>query len=42
VLNTPFTDLWSVDPPTDPALVAVLQPVFDAAISFTPYAELLP
>ena len=42
MLTTPFTDLWSVDPPTDPALVAVLEPVRNAAMALTPYAELLP
>jgi hypothetical protein len=41
-LTTPFTDLWSQDPPTDPALVAVLRPVYDATLSFTPWKELLP
>lgn len=35
-------DLWSVDPPTDPTLTAVLQPVLDTARSFTPFKPLLP
>ncbi|WP_133147254.1 hypothetical protein [Mycolicibacterium novocastrense] len=42
MLTTPITDLWSQDPPTDPALVAILQPVYDAVLAFTPYQELLP
>src|SRR6476646_4847303 len=42
MLTTPFTDLWSQDPPTDPALAGVLQSVYDAALAFTPYQELLP
>jgi len=41
-LTTLVTDLWSVDAPTDPALVNVLQPVINAAIGFTPWKELLP
>jgi hypothetical protein len=41
-LTVPFSDLWSQDYPTDPALLAVLQPVWDRAISFTPFEELLP
>lgn len=41
-LTTPITDLRSVDPPTDPVLLALLQPVFDAAAAFTPHKELLP
>ncbi|OBH10952.1 hypothetical protein [Mycobacterium sp. E1747] len=35
-------DLWSVDPPTDPALTAVLEPVRDTAMKFTPFKPLLP
>ena len=35
-------DLWSVDPPIDPALTAVLEPVRDAAMKFTPFKPLLP
>lgn len=41
-LTTLLTDLWAVDPPTDPALVAVLQPVIDRALGFTPWEQLLP
>ena len=41
-LTTPFTDLWSVDPPQDPALEAILQPIADAALHMTPFKELLP
>lgn len=38
--STPFTDLWATDYPTDSALLAVLQPVHDAVIAFTPDQEL--
>jgi hypothetical protein len=41
-LTTPFTDLWSQDQPTDPALVGVLRPVYDAALAFAPDEELRP
>jgi hypothetical protein len=44
MLTTPFSDLWSQDPPTDPALVAVLQPVLPVAqirYSFSPLAAML-
>lgn len=41
-LTSLLNDLWSVDTPTDPALTAVLQPVRDAARSFTPLEPLLP
>jgi hypothetical protein len=41
-LTSLVNDLWSVDPPTDPTLIAVLQPVRDAAMSFTPFKPLLP
>jgi hypothetical protein len=41
-LTSLVNDLWSVDPPEDPALTAVLQPVRDAAMRFTPFAPLLP
>src|SRR6201993_899354 len=41
-LTSLVTDLWSVDAPTDPALTTVLQPVMDAARSFTPFKPLLP
>jgi len=41
-LTSLVNDLWSVDTPTDPALTAVLQPVMDAARSFTPFKPLLP
>ena len=41
-LTSLVNDLWSADPPTDPALIAVLQPVRDAAMSFTPFKPLLP
>jgi hypothetical protein len=41
-LTTPFIDLWTADPPRDPALLAVLQPIHDAAMAFTPVRELLP
>jgi hypothetical protein len=34
-------DLWSVDAPSDPALKAVLQPVMDSAMQFTPFKPLL-
>lgn len=40
--STPFTDLWSADYPTDPALLAVLRPVHDAVSAFTPDQELPP
>jgi hypothetical protein len=40
--STPFTDLWSADYPTDPALLAVLRPVHDAVTAFTPDQELPP
>jgi hypothetical protein len=40
--STPFTDLWSADYPTDPALLAVLRPVHDAVSAFTPGQELPP
>lgn len=42
ILTTPFSDLWAVDAPKDAALVAVLQPVHDAALAFTTSKELLP
>jgi hypothetical protein len=41
-LTSLVNDLWTVDPPQDPALTAVLQPVRDAAMSFTPSKPLLP
>jgi hypothetical protein len=41
-LTSLVTDLWSVDAPKDPALIAVLQPVLDSARSFTPFKPLLP
>lgn len=41
-LTSLVNDLWSADPPTDSALIAVLQPVRDAAMSFTPFKPLLP
>lgn len=41
-LTSMVNDLWAVDPPIDPALIAVLQPVRDTAISFTPFTPLLP
>jgi hypothetical protein len=41
-LTSLVNDLWSVDAPTDPALTTVLQPVMDAARSFTPFKPLLP
>jgi len=41
-LTSLVNDLWSVDPPADPALTAVLQPVRDAAMRFTPFEPLLP
>jgi hypothetical protein len=41
-LTSLVNDLWSVDPPADPALTAVLQPVRDAAMSLTPFKPLLP
>ncbi|CAM3417247.1 hypothetical protein MYCO108962_19335 [Mycobacterium colombiense] len=41
-VSTPFTDLWAADYPTDSALLAVLQPVHDAVIAFTPDKELPP
>lgn len=41
-LTSMVNDLWAVDPPIDPALIAVLQPVRDTAMSFTPFAPLLP
>lgn len=40
-LTTPFIDLWAADPPRDPALLAVLRPIYDAAVAFTPMTELL-
>ena len=40
--STPFTDLWSADYPTDPALVAVLQPVHDVVSALTADQELPP
>ncbi|MFV8320308.1 hypothetical protein [Mycobacterium sp. 23] len=42
MLTTLFNDLWSVDPPRDPGLAAVLEPVRKAALAFTPWKELLP
>lgn len=41
VLTTPVMDLWSIDPPKDPKLVSVLDPVRTAALAITPYKELL-
>jgi hypothetical protein len=40
--STPFTDLWSADYPTDPALLAVLRPVREAVTAFTVDQELPP
>jgi hypothetical protein len=40
--SIPFTDLWAADYPLDSALLAVLQPVHDAVIAFTPQNELPP
>jgi hypothetical protein len=40
--SIPFTDLWAADYPTDSALLAVLQPVHDAVIAFTPDKQLPP
>jgi hypothetical protein len=40
-LTTLFTDLRGVDPPTDPALAAVLEPVWQAVLALTPNKELL-
>jgi hypothetical protein len=37
-----FEDLRSVDSPTDPVLKALLQPIIDASLAFTPYKPLLP
>ncbi|WP_406817408.1 hypothetical protein [Mycobacterium sp. M23085] len=41
-LTSLVNDLWSVDPPVDAALTAVLLPVRDAAMRFTPFEPLLP
>ena len=41
-IKAPFTDLWQVEKPTDPKLLAVLQPVADAAGSFDRKSPLLP
>ncbi|MFN3007209.1 hypothetical protein [Mycolicibacterium wolinskyi] len=41
-LTTPVIDLWTVDRPTNPSMLAVLQPVYDAATTFTRQRELLP
>jgi hypothetical protein len=40
-LTSLVTDLWSVDPPIDPALIEVLQPILDVATAFTPFEPLL-
>lgn len=41
-LTSLVNDLWSVDPPIDPALTQVLQPVLDSARLITPWKPLLP
>ncbi|PJE05239.1 hypothetical protein [Mycobacterium sp.] len=38
--SIPFQNLWSTDYPTDPALLAALQPVHDAISAFTPEGDL--
>lgn len=39
-VSTPFTDLWTADYPTDPALLAVVQPVHNVVTALTPDQEL--
>lgn len=38
--SIPFQSLWSTDYPTDPALLAALQPVHEAIMAFTPDGHL--
>lgn len=42
MLTIPFLHLWSTDAATDPPLAALLEPVWNAVIAFTPHQELLP
>jgi hypothetical protein len=41
-VTTPFLQLWSTDQPSDPSLLAVLQPVADAVAAVNPNMEVLP
>ncbi len=41
-VTAPFHALWSTDHPTDPALLAALQPVADAITALSPHEEILP
>jgi hypothetical protein len=41
-VTTPFHALWSTDQPTDPTLLAALQPVADAITALSPHEGILP
>jgi hypothetical protein len=42
IYTGPFIELWAAHPPKDPTLAEALQPVHDAAYTFTPYEALEP
>lgn len=42
VVSTPFLQLWSSDPPRDPTLLRVLQPIADAVATLSPDRDVLP